>query len=151
MRITTNKKDIEFKCDLVYFKEGQLIANKLINTCLLGNNKDCIGLAHNQIKGNKNIFVARINNKWKSFINAEIVNHSKECLKHSEGCMSFPNKYNKVNRFNWVTIKHQIKARNNNEGNAFITETFYNGESCIIQHEIDHLKGIHIFNKEIIK
>ena len=97
MRITTNKKDIEFKCDLVYFKEGQLIANKLINTCLLGNNKDCIGLAHNQIKGNKNIFVARINNKWKSFINAEIVNHSKECLKHSEGCMSFKNIFNKVN------------------------------------------------------
>lgn len=147
MRITTNKKDIEFKCDLVYFKEGQEIANKLIKTCLLGNNKNCIGLAHNQIKGSKNVFIAKLNNKWHSFINSEIIFKSDDFIVHEESCMSFPNKYNKVKRYNKIKVKHQINARNSNKGNAFIIEEFNNIDAYIIQHEIDHLNGIHIFNK----
>ena len=61
--------------------------------------------------------------------------------------MSFPNKFNKVKRFNKIIVKHQVKARNSNDGNAFITEEFEGMNSFIIQHEIDHLNGIHILNK----
>ena len=139
------------QCDvIIYYNDALIISKKLLNTCLLGNNKDCIGLAHNQIKGNKNIFVAKIDNKWRSFINSEIISTSKDYIMHTESCMSFTNKFNTVKRYNSVTIKHQIKSRNDLNGDAFITEEFTGFDACIIQHEIDHLNGIHIFNKEVL-
>ena len=72
MKITTNKKDLEYKCKGVYYTEGLKIANKLKHIVLFGNNKDCVGLAHNQIRGNKNVFIAKINNTWRTFINPYI-------------------------------------------------------------------------------
>ena len=147
MKIVTDKKKIENKCDLLYFKDGLIISKKLISVCLLSKNSDCIGLAHNQIGGNKFVFVAKIDNKWRSFINAAIISTSEDYIMHEESCMSFPNKFNKVKRFNKITIKHQVKARNDNNGDAFITEEFQGMDAFIIQHEIDHLNGVHIFNK----
>ena len=145
-----NKRDrIEFKCEKVDYKTGKEIGSKLIRIALANGN--CVGLAYNQIGGNKRVFVAKINNKWRSFINAEIVLTSEDYIMHSESCMSFPNKFNKVKRFNKITIKHQVKARSDNNGDAFITEEFQGMDAFIIQHEIDHLNGIHIFNKEVNK
>ena len=147
MRITTNKKDLEFKCQQVYYTEGLEIAKKLKQVVLYGNNKSCIGLAHNQIRGNKAVFIAKINNKWKTFINPTIIK-KEDSFMHQESCMSFPRKSNKVTRYNKIELTHQIKARNDNNGNMFITEIFEGFSACIIQHEIDHLNGIHIFNKK---
>jgi peptide deformylase len=154
MNITTNKKDLEFKCKDVYFTEGLKIAKQLKQVVLFGKNKNCVGLAHNQIKGNKNVFIAKINNKWRTFINPFIVgcidgNYSIEDNKytHTESCMSFPNKSNQVTRYKKIELKYQIKARNDVEGGMWKTEIFYGFDACIIQHEVDHLNGIHIFNK----
>ena len=148
MRITTNSKDIEFECGYIYYKEGLKIAQKLLQVCLIGKNKDCIGLAHNQIKGDKKVFVAKIDKKWKSFINPEIVETSTDYIMHGESCMSFPNKFNSVKRYNWIDVKHQIRARSGANGEAFITERYEGMNAIIIQHEVEHLNGIHIFNKE---
>ena len=147
MQIIRNKEILEKECKLVYLKEGLTITRKLLSVCLFGKNKDCVGLAHNQVGGNKRVFVAKINNLWTTFINPEIVSTSEDYIMHSESCMSFPNKFNKVKRFNKITLEHQVRARNSNNGNAFITEEFEGMDSFIIQHEIDHLNGIHIFNK----
>ena len=147
MSITTNKKDLEFKCQQVYYTEGLEIAKKLKQVVLYGNNKSCIGLAHNQIRGNKAVFIAKINNKWRTFINPTIIK-KEDSFMHQESCMSFPRKSNKVTRYNKIELTHQIKARNDNNGNMFITEIVEGFSACIIQHEIDHLNGIHIFNKK---
>ena len=85
--------------------------------------------------------------KYTDFINSEIVSTSKDYIMHTESCMSFPNKFNTVKRYNSVTIKHQIKARSDLNGDAFITEKFTGFNACIIQHEIDHLNGILITDK----
>jgi peptide deformylase len=148
MRIITDRDRIENECEFVYFKEGLTIARKLLSVCLYGKNKNCVGLAHNQIGGNKKVFVAKIDGKWSVFINAEIKETSTDYTMHEESCMSFPNKFNKVKRYNWITIEHQVQARNNNDGNAFQTAVFDGMNACIVQHEIDHLNGVHIFNKE---
>lgn len=148
MRITKNKEFLEQKCEGVYHTEGLEIAKKLLNVVVYGKHKNCVGLAHNQIGGNKNVFIAKINNKWRCFINPSIVNHSKDYFMHQESCMSFPKKSNKVKRYNSITIEHQVKARNDVTGNMFETETFEGFDSCVIQHEINHLNGIHIFNKK---
>ena len=49
------------------------------------------------------------------------------------------------------SLKNQTKARNDNRGGQFTTEEYVGFDACIIQHEMDHLNGIHIFNQEIIK
>ena len=140
MKITTNKKDLEFKCDELYYTDALKIAKQLKQVVLYPQHKNCIGLAHNQIRGSKAVFIAKINNIWRSFINAEIISYSKENFKHLEGCMSFPNKENKVMRHNKIILRHETI-------NGFINEEFTGFNACIIQHEIDHLNGKHIFNK----
>ena len=145
MSITTNKKDLEFKCQQVYYTEGLEIAKKLKQVVLYGNNKSCIGLAHNQIRGNKAVFIAKINNKWRTFINPTIIK-KEDSFMHQESCMSFPRKSNKVTRYNKIELTHQINARNNND-DMWKKELFFGFNAVIIQHEMDHLNGIHIFNK----
>ena len=147
MKITRNKNILEKKCDLIYFSDGINISRKLLSVCFLGKNKDCIGLAHNQIGGDKRVCVAKLNNKWRVFINIEIVETSVDYIINTESCMSFPNKFNKVKRYNKIIVKHQVKARNNNNGNAFITEEFSSEDAYIMQHEIDHLDGISYTNR----
>ena len=69
MRITKNREILEKKCEGIYYTEGIIIANKLRNVVIFGKHNSCIGLAHNQIGGNKNVFIAKIDNKWRCFIN----------------------------------------------------------------------------------
>ena len=146
MTITTNKKDLEFKCDQLYYTDALKIAKQLKQVVLYPQHKNCIGLAHNQNKGNKAVFIAKISNKWRTFINPSI-SKKDDAFIHQESCMSFPNKSNKITRYKKIELTHQIKARNDNDGNMFIKEVFTGFDACIIQHEMDHLNGIHIFNK----
>ena len=146
MKITTNKKDLEFKCDQLYYTDALKIAKQLKQVVLYPQHKNCIGLAHNQIRGNKAVFIAKISNKLRTFINPCITKKD-GIFTHQESCMSFPNKSNKITRYKTIELTHQIKARNDNDGNMFIKEVFTGFDACIIQHEMDHLNGVHIFNK----
>ena len=173
------RKQIETPCNQVYLKEGEHIGVQMANYMRLRNRKIDVGLSHNQVGGNKSVFVARLsctswkyemydsekplsmssfkNNgkKWRVFVNPTITHHSKGILAdvhNGEGCLSFPDKFTEsTNRWSWVVVKHQIRARNTLDGKLmFIEEKFQNYDSRIVQHEIDHLNGIHIFNKEEI-
>ena len=153
-KITTNKDKLEFECDLVYYEDGLKIANQLKNVILFGKHKNCVGLAHNQIGGNKKVFIAKIDNKWRTFINPKITFFEGKKFEHEESCMSFPNKSNKVIRWNKIELTHQVRARNDyntnpndNYGEMWKKELFFGFNAVIIQHEMDHLNGIHIFNK----
>ncbi len=152
-----DRKKIEKKCDQVYHTEGMDIANKLLMTCLLPKYQNAIGLAHNQIGGTKAVFIAKLSTdptsdyggasrKWRAFVNPSIVSKSTELEESSEGCMTFPNKENKVMRHTWVEVEHQVKPRH--LGVAFTKERFEGFDAVIVQHEIDHLNGYHIHNQE---
>ena len=147
----SNIKKIEKECGFVYFNDGVKIANLLYNICLFPKNSNCIGLAHNQIGGNKKVFVVKLNDTWKNpskcfFVNAEIVETSDTYNMCGEGCMSFPNKYNEVKRYDWIVLRYQVQARSNPKGEAFINKKFEGMNAQIIQHEIAHLEGKHIFS-----
>ena len=142
--IIKNNNNLYNKSTDIYHTEGLKIAKKLHLIAI--SNKDCIGLAHNQIRGNKAVFIAKISNKWRTFINPCITKKD-GIFTHQESCMSFPNKSNKITRYKTIELTHQIKARNDNDGNMFIKEVFTGFDACIIQHEMDHLNGVHIFNK----
>ena len=59
---------------------------------------------------------------------------------HTESCMSFPNKPSKVLRYSKITIQYDVE-------NGIKTEKFKGFNSCIIQHELNHLEGKTIFCK----
>ena len=54
--------------------------------------------------------------------------------------MSFPNKPSKVLRSVTITIQYDVE-------NGIKTEKFEGFNSCIIQHELNHLEGKTIFCK----
>ena len=144
--ITKHNNKLYEKTDLIYYTEGLKIAKKLHLIAM--SNKNCVGLAHNQIGGDKAVFVARINKKWRYFINPTIVSTSSKSHTMVESCMSFPNKSNHVKRYLKVELYHQVKARSDIRGEAFITEKFKGFDAIIIQHEIAHLNGKTIFCKQ---
>lgn len=95
-----------------------------------------VGLAAPQIGVLKRIFVVDIydNNGPLIFINPEIVYKSGK-IKFREGCLSFPNAYEEIERNEKIEIKAQEVS-----GNWFQIET--SGLlSVAIQHEYDHLNG----------
>jgi peptide deformylase len=146
-----NKRDrIEFKCEKVDYKTGKEIGGKLIRVAIAKGN--CVGLAHNQVGGDKRVFVAKVgkNNTWKIFINPEIVFYEGNIIDSVEGCMTFPKKENKVKRYHKVELSHQVNEYDNYKA-GFQADLFFGKNSHIIQHEMDHLNGIHIFNKKEVK
>ena len=142
MKITTNKSDLNFPCYYTTYEDGIKIGKELIRTCSLPNCRTAIGLAHNQIRGNKRVYIVRDGGVWKTYINAEIVSKRGDFV-HKESCMSLPKKKNQnigVNRAESVVINHLTK-------NGMIAERFEGFISCVHQHEIDHLNGITICDR----
>lgn len=138
-------KTLEYLCEHTGDAGGLVYAKDLLKICLNPKYSECVGLAHNQIGGKKRVFVAKVgkNKTWKTFINAEIVSYNGKKFIHNESCMSFPKRSSDVERYQSVTIRHLVPFIGE------VEETFTGFNACIIQHEIDHLNGIHILNKEI--
>lgn len=99
-------------------------------------------LAAVQIGELKNIIIVREdfddgeNKNFIALINPEIIKQSGKLEKDYEGCLSVPNFYGKVLRY----PKIKVKAKTENGETVFIkAEGFL---ARILQHEIDHTKGI---------
>ena len=143
IKITKNINDLNFKCNpVISYNEGYKIGLKLQNTVLFKGIKNItVGLAHNQIQGNKQVYITHYKNKFRIFINPTIINQSKNFINHKEGCLSYK-KGNTVIRYNWIIIKHLTE-------NGYIQEKFEGFEGYIHQHEYDHLQGVDIHHKTI--
>tara|TARA_R100001463_G_C3399055_1_gene207801 strand:+ start:43 stop:480 length:438 start_codon:yes stop_codon:yes gene_type:complete len=139
-RITDFKT--EQPCIKVEYLEGKKIAKQLLLTALLPNNsRRCVGLAHNQIGGDKRVYIVKHDKKWRAFINPTI-SVSSNTETSFENCMSYPKgKTTPIQRGVEVSVMHQIGE------NEFKTETFTGEVAIRHQHEFDHLQGIHIYNK----
>jgi len=94
-----------------------------------------LGLSAIQIGVLKRVFVAKIRNKIKTFVNPKILKFSKKELAYLEGCFSIPELYGHVRRPSEIDLQAQDKQ-------GKISKTHYKGlPARIIQHEIDHLDG----------
>lgn len=96
-----------------------------------------VGIAANQLGINKSVFATFHNKVFKWYLNPEIVETGDEITQSTEGCLSFPNVYVTLPRFNEI----KIKADNLEDE---ITLTGY--EAFIFQHEKDHLNGVTILS-----
>ena len=138
-------------------EEGEEIATKLLN--YLNESKTGIGLAANQIGINKRVCVV-ICREPVVLINPEIVEKSEEQFVFAEGCLSFPDDYVRTQRHKWVKVKadnHESElmfemwdVKPGDEGydkNKFLDYAY---EVACVQHEIDHLDGITMFDRQFI-
>ena len=132
------------KCLNVSVEEGERIGIELLNE--LRNSKNGIGLAANQIGINSNVCVINVKNPI-VLINPKIINSSDEKFIFPEGCLSFPDKNIKTERFVNITVQ----ADNHDSQLSFTAESedIKDAFECVcVQHEIDHLNGITMFDRE---
>ncbi len=113
------------------------LAQDMLDTMYASNG---VGLAAPQVGVSKRVFVIDVSSeddprKPIVFINPEIIDSEGE-LVGTEGCLSFPNVFFEVKRFQRITVKYtNLKGDNVKlvaEGNLFCRA---------IQHELDHLNG----------
>lgn len=101
-----------------------------------------VGLAAPQIGENLRIFVIDVSSVNEPlnpmvFINPKIIKKSGACISH-EGCLSFPEAYTDVKRYENV----MVKALDTN-GRSFVMEAKEGSLLArAIQHEFDHLDGV---------
>lgn len=99
------------------------------------NNPPGLGLSAVQIGVLKRVFVARIRNKTKAFVNPQILKFSKKEIPFLEGCFSVPLLYGHVIRPAEINLKFCDKLGKS-------TQSHFKGVAArIIQHEVDHLNG----------
>jgi len=104
------------------------------------------GLAAVQVGVNKQLIVINTTdgdekNNYMALINPEIVEADGEFISEDEGCLSVPEFRATVKRFNRVKVTAQDADGNPLELNE---EGF---PAVVLQHEIDHLKGILFINR----
>ncbi len=98
------------------------------------------GLAANQLGYNKRIAVIiRDNGERLVLVNPIVLDKSKETVKCIEGCLSFPGSTVATKRHKSITVQCTSKSE---------PELFTGFEANVIQHEIDHLNGTVMFDRE---
>ena len=142
--IIEDKMKLEEKCSPVSVKEGEEIGVRLLHE--LRQSENGIGLAANQIGINKRVCVINVKEPL-VLINPKIVEKSKEQFVFPEGCLSFPNKHVRTKRNVSVIVEadnHEGKLKFSAESED-VNDAF---ETACVQHEIDHLDGVTMFDRE---
>ena len=144
--IITDKNKLKQKCiEVTDFTEAEKIAAELLSE--LSNSKKGIGLAANQIGYDKRICVVNVKEPL-VLINPKIIDKSKETFVFPEGCLSFPNKKIRTRRFVSISVECD-----NIDSTLFFTADSDKLEDALecacVQHEIDHLDGITMFDRQV--
>ena len=126
--------------DCVSIEEGEKIGEILKAT--LARSGDGVGLAANQIGIQKNVCWINVKRPI-LLINPRIVSKFDKFY-YKEGCLSFPGEYVITERFKNI----MVKADNHKYPIQFTCGTPKDTLECAcVQHEIDHLNGITMFDR----
>jgi len=155
--IVTDKNKITQVCKpCKSVEEGEEIGAQLLKE--LTTSQSGIGLAANQIGINKRVCVLNVKEPV-VLINPEIIEKSEEMFAFMEGCLSFPNKVVKTQRHKWVKVKADnytttlyFSVWNDDSKEGYNKDKYlqYAYETACVQHEIDHLDGKTMFDRELI-
>ena len=142
--IIKDKNKLQEKCSPVSVKEGEEIGVRLLHE--LRQSENGIGLAANQIGIQKRVCVINVKEPL-VLINPKIVEKSKEQFVFPEGCLSFPDDKIKTQRHQDIVVE-----ADNHEGRLSFSansKDINDAFECVcVQHEIDHLNGITMFDRE---
>ena len=147
-KIVMDKKYLSRVCKTVAtVEEGERIAAELFKE--LSKNQHGIGLSANQIGIQKRVCAINVSEPI-YLINPEIIKTEGDTT-FVEGCLSFPNQSVRTKRAQHITVT----ADNYDEPITFGPNSDDKElqqlellESVCVQHEIDHLNGITMFDKE---
>ena len=151
--IVTEIDKIKNECKKVSLKEGLKIGEKLLKEL---DTTPGIGLAANQIGIDARVCVIKVKEPI-ILVNPEIVEKSKEKFVFLEGCLSFPEKTIKTIRYKSVKVKADnhtstlyFSVWNDDSKEGYDKKKYLEValETACIQHEIDHLDGITMFDRE---
>ena len=138
IKIITDKRYLSRECDRSTLEEGTLIASLLIKSLI--ERSDGIGLAANQIGIQKQVCVVNVT-KPVILINPVIVK-AEGSVSFLEGCLSFPGEEVLTERYSSIEViadNHKDTLRFSKDDNLL--------ECICIQHEIDHLNGITMYDR----
>tara|TARA_Y100000361_G_scaffold149543_1_gene163937 strand:+ start:651 stop:1232 length:582 start_codon:yes stop_codon:yes gene_type:complete len=142
--IIKDKNKLKEKCIPTSIEEGEKIATQLLHE--IRNSENGIGLAANQIGIQKRVCVINVKEPI-VLINPKIVKRSKEQFIFPEGCLSFPDSKVKTQRY----VSIDVQSDNHDGILSFSAESqdINDAFECVcVQHEIDHLDGITMFDRE---
>jgi len=114
-------------------KEDLSVAQDLLDT-LRANHERCVGMAANMIGVHKNIIAFLDGRTYMVMLNPEIIRAEGE-YEAEEGCLSLDG-IRKTKRYRKIQVRYQTEKM------LTKTRTFKDYTAQIIQHEIDHCKGI---------
>jgi peptide deformylase len=107
---------------------------------VLKDSSNGVALGASQIGYLKRIIIVPDEDRLVTMINPRIVSDSGEKELSKEGCLSIPNIYFNVKRFTRVLVNWEDEDRN------YIHGTFKGIDGHCVQHEVDHINGIMIFD-----
>lgn len=111
---------------------------------ILEQSSDGVGLAANQIGVDSRVCVVKVN-KPIILVNPEIIGKFGKSF-FQEGCLSFPGDYILTERWTDIVVKAD------NHQNQLFFSFKNNALECVcVQHEIDHLNGITMFDRAVDK
>jgi peptide deformylase len=95
-----------------------------------------IGLSANQCGVYERVFVIGANDFTMTCINPKVISASADLKRDSEGCLSFPGLYVKIDRPSWVEVEYT-------DENGETKQTKLEGLTarCFV-HELDHMNGV---------
>jgi peptide deformylase len=128
-------------CDAVIedgYDDAIDLATKMVETLKFTGG---VGLAANQIGDTRRVIIARIKGVYIKMINPFITNFDGN-FESIEGCLSIQGKRFTVPRADTITVTYIDESLF--EATLFLT----NFEATIIQHEVDHLNGITLADKD---
>jgi len=122
--------------------DGLSVGNKLLEVLAL--EADGVGLAANQIGINMAVCVVKVTKPY-IFINPKIVGKFGKSF-FQEGCLSFKGDYILTERWTDIVIS------DDNHPNHLFFSFEKNALECVcVQHEIDHLSGITMYDRAVDK
>ena len=151
---------INKKLKEVSVEEGLAIAEELFQ--ILNKRGDGIGLAANQVGIDAQVAVVNVREPL-VLINPKYVTKENEII-YGEGCLSFPNRAMRTKRYRDIIISTEQSEANwyfsgvkeNSDGKSGWDKGDMKQdqelrllEAVCVQHEIDHLNGITIYDREI--
>ena len=155
-----NNPLINKKAKEVSVEEGLVIAEELFQ--ILNKRGDGIGLAANQVGIDAQVAVVNVREPL-VLINPKYIKKEVEIV-YGEGCLSFPNRAMRTKRYRDIIISTEQSEANWyfsgveessggksgwDKGNMKQDQELRLLEAVCVQHEIDHLNGITIYDREI--
>lgn len=153
MKIIKNINLLKEQADITNIKEGNKIARKLIEKLKAYKG---IGLSAPQLGIYKKVFVTWLDKVAETFINPKIISRSNSVFFSQEKCLSLPGITKKIERWRWVTLicDNWLEPKTFGDESLFILPNPEDKikkrliETSVVQHEIDHLIGCLIIDKE---